>query len=59
VIALSEVSLQDIGNIIVKEAKNLGATDVAAVVHKIKRLQVRFSRNKIDVSSYWEYYAPQ
>lgn len=56
-IALSEVSLQDIGNIIVKEAKNLGATDVAAVVHKIKRLQVRFSRNKIDVSSYWEYYA--
>ncbi|MCD6502887.1 MAG: TldD/PmbA family protein [Euryarchaeota archaeon] len=53
---MPEMNLHDLGKTIIREGKALGATEVATVIHKIKRLQVRFSRNKIDVSSYWEYY---
>ncbi len=53
---MPELRLEDVGKFILDEAKSLGATDVAAVVHKIKEAQVRFSRNNIDIMKFWEYY---
>jgi len=53
---MSELKLEEFGKFIIKEAKSLGATDVAAVVHKVREGQVRFSRNGIDIMKFWDDY---